>query len=424
MSKSLEIIKGFLATQLNYIPALCIAFTLHFGILKVQPSVWKFAILAVLPLGFYLIRRFVKNIVLFFIVHLGWMVWPFFLAKNITECIIFILMGAVFFAVSVYFKMTRHMAEDSVLFVAMTAILAIVAYFASLAGSGEKAAGYIAILAIIYVVYFMTYEYLSGYINYIKNNEVSNQSIPKKHIFKTSASTLVGFVTLFVGFALLLVKANWLSGLIGEIGNLIKRFIIWLLSFAPEPMEQGTPPNESEMVEQMYEMGENVETVYHLPPEIVELIDRIVTIGAYIIFGTFVIIVTYALFRVIIEAFKVKRDDNEEEVVLVKEKVTKVKREKRKKAERENHSSGEKKIRKMYEELVWKKNLGPKADKDEKAIVVKRLKYQTPQEQCRYLSSGEVIRRMYEKARYSGGEITKNDVRAMKEICTLEAKGR
>ena len=36
--------------------------------------------------------------------------------------------------------------------------------------------------------------------------------------------------------------------------------------------------------------------------------------------------------------------------------------------------------------------------------------------------SGEAIRRMYEKARYSGQEMTKDDVRAMKEICTLEAK--
>lgn len=424
MGKRLEIIKGFLATQLNYIPAVCIVFTIYFGILKVEPVIWKFALFAVLPFGFYLIRVLVKNIILFFILHLGWVVWPFFIAESITEKVVFVLLAAVFLAVSVYFKMTRSMPEDGVLFVAMTAILMIVAYFVSQSGSGEKAAGYVALLAIIYVVYYMTYEYLDGYINYIKNNEVSNQSIPKQHIFKTSVSTLVGFVTLFVGFALLLVKANWLSGLIGKIGNLIKRFIIWLLSFAPEAMEQGTSMDESEMIEQTYEMGENVQSIYHLPPEIVELIDKIVTIGAYIIFGTFIILITYALFRAVIAAFKIKRDDNEEEVVLVKEKVTKIKQKKPELKEREKQSSKDKKIRKMYEELVWKKNLGPKADKNEKKIVANRLKYQTPQEQCRYLVSGEAIRRMYEKARYSGGEITKNDVRAMKEICTLETKSR
>ena len=424
MEKSLELIKGFLATQLNYIPALCVVFAIYFGILKAEPTLWKFALLAVVPFGFYLIRRFVKNIILFFILHLGWAAWPFFLAKDIAESVIFILLGVIFFAVSVYFKMTAHTPEDGVLFVAMTAILAIAAYFIALSGSGEKAAGYIALLAIIYVVYFMTHEYIAGYINYIKNNEVSNQSIPKQHIFKTSASTLVGFVTLFVGFALLLVKANWLSGVIGKIGDLIKRFITWLLSFAPEAMEQGTPQNESEAIEQMYEMGENVDNAYHLPPEIVELIDKIVTIGAYIIFGTFVIIITYALFRAIIAAFKVKRDDNEEEIVLVKEKIIKIKKEKAQKKERENQFSKDRKIRKMYEELVWKKSLGPKPDKDEKKRVANRLKYQNPQEQCRYLVSGEAIRKMYEKARYSGGEITKNDVRAMKEICSLESKSR
>ena len=422
MSKSLETVRGFLATQLNYIPALFIVFAIYFGILKQEPTMWKFAVLVVFPFGFYLIRVYVTKMTLFFILHLGWAVLPYFLAQNIAELIIFILFGVIFFGVSVYFKMTRPVPEDGVLFVAMTSILAIVAYFSAMAGSGEKAAGSIAALAIVYVVYYMIFEYMTGYINYIRNNEVSNQSIPKKHIFKTSASTLVGFLTLFVGFALLLVKGNLFADLIYKIGDLIKRFIIWLLSFAPEAMEQGTPEEGAEAYDTMYEMAENVEPVYELPPEILELIDRIVTVGAYIIFGVAILLVTYALFRAVIEAFKVKRDANEEEVVLVKEKVTKVQRTKAEKKVREKQFSKEKKIRKMYEDLVWKKNIGPKADKAEKNIVATRLKYQTPKEQCRYLNSQEAIRRMYEKARYSDGEITRDDVRQMKEICALEGK--
>lgn len=424
MSRSLEIIRGFLASQLNYIPILCVVFTIYFGILKTEPNMWKYALLSLFPFGFYLIRLYVKNMILFFILHMGWAVLPFFLADNLAEMIIFILYGVVFFTISVYFKMTRPVPEDGVLFVAMTCILAIVAYFVALNGCGEKAAGVIAILAVIYVIYFITFEYITGYTNYIKNNEVSNQSIPKKHIFKTSASTLMGFLTLFLGFAMLLIKGNFFADIIYKIGDLIKRFIIWLLSFAPEAMEQGTPIDESEMIEQTYEMGENVNPVYHLPPEIVELIDRIVTIGAYVISGVAILVVMYALFRAIMEAFKVKREANEEEVVLVKEKVTKIKRGPAMKTERERQFSKDKKIRKMYEELVWKKNIGPKPDKDEKKLVAERLKYQTPKEQCRYMNSGEAIRRMYEKARYSGTEMTKNDVRAMKEICTLEAKIR
>lgn len=424
MNKSLELIRGFLATQLNYIPALCVIFAVSFGILKKEPDMWKYALLALFPFGFYLIRLYVKKMVFFFILHIAWAVLPYFLAENIAEFVIFILLSVVFFAMSVYFKMTRTVPEDGVLFVAMTAILAIVAYFATVSGSGEEKAGVIAALAIVYTVYYMIFEYLTGYINYIKNNEVSNQSIPKKHIFKTSFSTLAGFLTLFVGFAILLVKRNLLADLIYKIGEAIKRFIIWLLSFAPEAMEQGTPEAEEGMYETMYEMGENVNPVYHLPPEIVELIDRIVTVGAYIISGVAILIVTYALFRAIIEAFKIKRDANEEEIVLVKEKVTKVKRVKAEKKERHKELSGAKKIRKMYEDLVWKKNIGPKADKAEKTLVSNRLKYQTPKQQCRYMASGEVIRKMYEKARYSGSEITKNDVRAMKEICALEAKSR
>ena len=424
MNKSLEIIKGFFGTQLNYIPALFIVFAIYYGILKVEPSKWKFLLLALLPFGFYLMRMYVKKMFLFFVLHLGWAALPYFLAENLAEYVIFFLFGAIFFGMSVYFKMTRKTPEDGVLFVAMTCILAVGSYFATLRGSGEKAAGVITMLAVIYGIYFMIFEYIDGYLNYVKNNEVSNQSIPKEHIFKTSASVLVGFLTLFVGFAILLIKKNYLANLIYKIVEQIKRFLKWLFGFAPEAMEQGTPIEESEMTEQMYEMGENVEPVFELPPEIVELINRIVTIGAYIIAATAILLVTYALFRAIVEVFRIKRDDNEEEVVIVKEKTIKVERKKYEKKEYDRRFSKDKKIRKMYMDLVWKKNLGPKADKDEKTIVANRLKYQTPTEQCRYLGSGEVIRRMYEKARYSDCEITKNDVRAMKEICVLESKSK
>lgn len=425
MNKSLEMVRGFLASQLNFIPAVFVIFAIYFGIIKQQPVYWKYAVLALLPFGFYLLRRYVKVMVPFFILHLGWAALPLLLAKNIAEWIIFILCGIVFFAVSIYFKMTRTVPEDGVLFVAMTCILGIVSYFAAMAGRGEKAAGVIAALAVVYVIYFMIFEYLTGYINYIKNNEVSNQSIPKKNIFKTSVSALVGFFTLFVGFAILLIKKNFLADLVYKIRDLIERFLTWLLSFAPEPMEQGKPVDESGAVEPMYEeMGEIVEDVYHLPPEIVELIDRIVTIGAYVIAATAILLVTYALFRAIVEVFKIKRDDNEEEVVLIKEKVTKIKNKKVENKVIQKQSTREKKIRKMYEDLVWKKNIGPKPDKAEKELVVNRLKYQTPKEQCRYMDSGEAIRRMYEKARYSGDEVTGNDVRAMKEICMLEGKRR
>ena len=422
MEKFLEYLKAFLATQLNYIPALCVVFALYFGILKKDPTMWKFALLAILPFGFYLIRRFVNNIILFFALHLLWATWPFLIATNLTEKIIFLITAVVYCAVSIYFKVTKHALEDGVLYVAMTALLAIVAYFFSASISGENKAMSIAILAIVYVVYFVIHEYMTGYINYIRNNEVSNQSIPKKHIFKTSISALVGFTTLFVGFSMLVLRANWFSGVIDKIRALIEKFIIWLLSFSPDAMEQAWWGEGSQNVDEVYQNVTHLEPKNELPPEVNEVVGNIVTIGAYIIAVVVVLALAYAIFRAIVAAFKVKHEENEEEIVLVKEKVTKINKKEREKKVKENQFSKDKKIRKMYEDIVWKKNLGPKPDKNEKAIVANRLSHQTPKEQCRYLLSGEAIRRMYEKARYSGQEMTKDDVRAMKEICTLEAK--
>ena len=423
MKRSLEMAGGFLATQLNYIPALLVVFAVYYGILKQEPVLWKYALLAFVPFGFYIIRVYVKKLVLFFALHIGWAVLPLFLADNIAEMIFGILFGVVFGGVSIYFKVAKNQTEDSILFSAMTCIIAIISYFSTLSGGGENAAGKIAGMAIIYVVYYMIYQYITGYLNYIKNNEVSNQSIPKQHIFKTSASALVGFLSLFIGFALLLVKGNIFADFIYKIGDWIKRFIIWLLSFAPEAMEQGEAVEEAtEAVENLDRFGENVEAVNKLPPEIVELIDKIVTVGAYIISGVAVLLFTYALFRAIVEAFKVKREVNEEEVVLVKEKVTRVKRGQQAKKEREKQFSKDKKIRKLYEDLIFKKTVTGTTDKIEKKQLLKKLKYQTPKEQCRYIKKKDIIHGLYEKARYSGNEITKEEVRLMKDACLTEGK--
>lgn len=423
MKKYLETATGFLASQLNYIPILFVVLTVYLGILKLQPNMGKFLLLGLLPFGFYLIRAYANNLVVFFGLHLFWAALPYLLAENVTEKVFYILLAIVFFAISVYFRVAKHQKEDSILFVAMTCILAVVAYFSAVLGRVPKGDEIIVTLAIVYVIFYMLYQYIKGYLSYIKNNEVSNQNIPKTHIFKTSFSALIGFLTLFTGFALLLVKGNFFADLIYKIGDLIKRFIIWLLSFAPDAMELGKAEEEKEEAfETMYEMGENVEPVYHLPPEIIELIDNIVTIGAYVIFSVFILLITYALFRAIIEAFKIKREENEEEIVLVKEKVTRLEKKTKSKKEKEKVFRADKKIRKMYEDLIVKKTVAGRTDKKERQAVLKKLHYQTPKEQCRDVGGKEFIRSLYEKARYSSEEISKEEVKQMKEMILLESK--
>ena len=70
MNNRLEMVKGFLATQLNFIPAILIVYIIYFGILKQEPVMWKYAVMAVLPFIFYCIRMYVKKMILFFILHI------------------------------------------------------------------------------------------------------------------------------------------------------------------------------------------------------------------------------------------------------------------------------------------------------------------------------------------------------------------
>ena len=425
MRKSLELAGSFLATQLNYIPALFIIFTLYFGILKEWPQMWKICVLALVPFGFYLVRYYVTNIPLYFILQLLHTIWPNFLAENLAERIVFLLLSLIYLGISIYFKVKNKKQDDSILFAAMVCIIAIICYFSTVSGMGEKAAGYVAILAIIYVVEYMLYLYITGYVNYVKNNEVSNQNIPTKHILKTSFGALAGFLTLFTGFALLLVKGNLLADLIYKIGDALKRFLIWLMSFAPDPIEQATPTAEeikAMEAEEVEAFNGAVEAIYELPPEVVELIDKFVTIGAYLIASVGIIIITYAIFKMIVESFRINREDGEEEIKIVKEKVVKLSRQSKGKQEKDISSGKDKKIRKLYEDLIFKKQIAILGDKGDRRRKIERLKFKTPSEQCKDIRGKKQICAMYEKARYSDACITKEDVRMMKEFIMLENK--
>lgn len=423
MKKYLNTVTGFFASQLNYIPMLFVVFTIYFGILNIEPDVKKFFLMGLVPFGLYLVRSYADKLYLFFLLHIFLCAVPVLGADNIIEKIFFMLLGCVMLVLSFYFKVAKKQKEESILFAAMTFILAVVAYFTARNGQDADNSRYIVALVILYILYYVSYQYMKGYVSYIENNEISNQNIPEKHIFKTSFSALAGFLILFTGFALLLVKGDFLADLIQKVGAVIKRFLTWLFQFAPEGMEQaGNEQKTADALENVGNLGGNPEPVYQLSPKIAELIDHIVTIGAYVIGITAVLLAAYGIFRAIIAAFKVKSHAGEEEEILIKDKVTKLPIRKKEKKEKEKQLRYDKKIRKMYADVIVNVTVHNKTDKQERERLLHKLHYRTPGEQCVNVKEPGVLKTLYEKARYSSYNVTKEDVRQMKDACSQEMK--
>ncbi len=425
MKKSgLEIISGFLAVWLNYIPVLLVTLCLYAVVLKVEPSIFKLLVLGLLPCGFYLIRYFELNIVAYFGLHILGVVGSYFLGNTLEQKIIYTIIGILFFGLSLYAKVGKKQAEDAILFAAMAFLIAFISYFVILSNVGEKDVNLVVGLVVIYIIFYLLYQHIKGFLDYIRNNEVSTKNIPKKHIFFTGFGSMAGFLFLFGGFAFLIAKGNFLADIIYKIKALLERFLIWLLSLAPDGIEQGYKVEEVEEVEETTQMleglSEQVEPTNQLSEEMIELIDNIVTLGAYLISTVAILLIGYLIIRAIFAAFKVKREKNEEEIVLPKNKVTKLQRKTKIKKEKTKQFSKEKKIRKLYEELIVKKTIEGTYDKYEKKKLVDNLKYQTPEKQCDVIKEKEKsqeIKEMYEKVRYSGKEATKEDLRQMKDWC-------
>lgn len=420
---SLEIIKGFFAVCLNDIPILLVVFLFYAGILKREPVWWKYFLLGVIPFLFFLIRYYQVHLAGFFALHIGIVGCSYFLAESLDEKIIFMLMGILFFGLSIYTKVVKKQAEDLILFAAMTFVIAFITYFAALSGVGQQGAYQVVTFVIVYIILYLLYQYFKGFLEYIRNNEISTKNIPKKHIFLTGSSAMAGFLIVFVGCAALIAKGNLFSNLIYKIRDLIERFLIWLLSLAPEGMEQGTKVEETvEEVNFVEGLQGETENVQHLPEELVKAIDYIVTIGAYVISLAAILLLAYLAIRAIQAAFRIKREQHEEENILPREKVTKLPRKPKLIRAKEKQISKERKIRKLYEDLIVKKTIQGKSNKHERKALLTGLKYKTPLQQCDSVQEKETIHILYEKARYSGKEITKEDLRQMRTACIKEGK--
>lgn len=422
MRKSgLEIISGFLAVWLNYIPVLLVTLCLYAVVLKVEPSIFKLLVLGLLPCGFYLIRYFELNIVAYLGLHILGVVGSYLLGNTLEQKIIYTIIGVLFFGLSIYAKVGKKQAEDVILFAAMAFLIAFISYFAILSNVGEKDANLVVLFVIIYIIFYLLYQHIKGFLDYIRNNEVSTKNIPKKHIFFTGFGSMAGFLFLFAGFAFLIAKGNFLADIIYKIKALLEKFVIWLLSLAPDGIEQGYKVEEAVETEEVVKgLNGYVEPMLKVSEEMDELIDNIVTIGAYLISAVAILLIAYLIIRAIFAAFKIKREKNEEEIVLPKDTVAKL--QKRVKVHKYNvkQFSKEKKIRKLYEDLIVKKTLEGKYDRHEKKKLVENLKYQTPKVQCGVIDEKEKrkeVKELYEKVRYSGKEATKEDLRQMKDLC-------
>lgn len=423
MNGKIEVTAGLMAELINFLLALTVGYVIIVDLAEVQCSMWELWILFPVPLFFYLLRKICRKLPIFLVLHLLPLAAPLFLYQdNLVKKVVIIGIVLMYTALSMHKRITSDSREMEAVFPPGAAGVFLALYVIdSIQGKGENGDLVLQML-IFYVSGYFLYVYFRRFLHYVDMNNRTTENIPVGNVFFSS----LGLTGIYTVATLLLLTVCSNRELIDGIGKAlrkgIRRVISALISFKPGEVQI--------QVEQQQGGGGGM--AFELPPPkdptlLGQILDVLLSIAVLI----FVLIIIgagiFMAVRLIYNGFyqwrrlrKVQESRQPQE--------DKVERILRDRSERENRGvsilqrfkralSPEEKIRRLYKRVIRK---GMPVLAEER--LAESLQGSTARECCRILfpekeKEAYIFASLYEKARYSKGMCTGEDVQRAKELC-------
>ncbi len=374
------------------------------------------AIVVAMILVDYVARRYVTNALLFFGIHLLFIAAGALLPAGIAEKILLAVIAASYLYLSVGFWRTE-LAERSMYVINIPGSLVFFFVLVYLHASLSKAipgsvAVYAYIAGIVYVILFYIREYLDKFLAYSLTNGNFSKELEGTFMTNISLIGLFGVISVFGIAVINLFFSDSSFNVVGKfLRNIVKAIVAWI-----RPAETGGVGQTIPEPETSAEMMSKVEQVTKETTQMVKdapkgAIDRTLETFIILLFVAILIAIVVGIYKFIKSYMhKMGRPDD------VVEKITygdeKVKEKKKVEEKRSIFASNDKKVRKIYKDYVKsniKKNSSlhitdsntPEEIKEKMADSVDKHNIQT-------------LTEVYRKARYSGQEITKEDVASAK----------
>ncbi len=375
-----------------------------------KPVIWKWAVLSLIPIVLFLIRRYTDYFLLFIAGHivpvliLG--VIPY---ADPIEKIVFYIFVIGYIIYSFYLRVGTKERLSGVISPPVSVGIAVVCLcFQNYRGIAEWDKYYIASVVVYLCLYYIRL-YLEQYQYFLRVNESSTGHIPEKEIFRSGMS----LVTVFSvgGAVLLLLTSN--IGWVGQITAILKSILGWIIGLlfrGPDEIPQEEiQKQETISIDQKLQMFPMDDAESSL---IMLILEKILIIAMVLAFVALFVWLVYSLFKFLYHRFNSRLLLTEDEAVGdikdVREKCG-VDRVSRDKSYFFSLLSTKERIRRIYKKEVWAGRW--KLVKDGSPSLLKLL---TARE------SGDGLARkglaeVYEKARYSGEDCTSEDIRSAKE---------
>ncbi len=375
-----------------------------------EPLVWKWAVLSLIPIVFFVVRRYTDHFLMFIASHivpvLILVIIPY---ADLVERIIFYIYVIGYIIYSFYLRLGTKERLSGVINPVVSVVIAVACLcFQQYHGIAEWGKYYVVPVVVILCLYYIRL-YLEQFQYFLMVNESSTDHIPEKAIFRRGIS----LITVFSAGGAILLLLTYNIGWVGQITALLKSILVWIIRLLfrgqDEIPQEEILPQEAIDNDQKQEMFpiENAE-----PSLIVLILEKILMIAMVLAFVALLVWLVYSLFKFLYHRFNSRLLLTEDEVVGdikdVREKcgLDRVLRDKRSYV---SLLSTRERIRRIYKKEVWAGRW--KLAKGGSPSLLNRL---TARE-CGEGLARKNLAEVYEKARYSEAECTLQDIRRAKE---------
>lgn len=406
----LSLSKDLISMVMNYVVNLSILMAMA-GAMSVEFTPLTLASLFLIPVIYYIVRKYVNNIALFTLIHIVTAAATIFSLKSDVKAAVIVGIIVVIFSVFSFVMRTKASEPGEKAYHPLAAALIMFTAILVLNYVGNETYGkVIPKFVLIYTTLYFCLLYIKRFIWFDFINRKVITHMPTKNLVKASAPYVAGLSVSYLIVGLVSLNEELIQSLSDWLKNLFNRFMIWLLSHAPEAAEEVKEveemPAQSNVMEEFGELSETSE-----PSWLLLLIEKIlvyVTVVAAVLGLLFLI--GFAIVKIIKHFKGIDKsasteltEDYVEEREKVSEKV-KVKKERPHIFKRPDES-----IRALFIKIAEKnKDI---TDRPE-IFTARNFAEQFPDEKKENALGFAYI---YEKARYSPDSCTKEDLKQARE---------
>ncbi len=403
--KLLGIGSDLLILFINHWALISIAITLMGvgGSEKTQLPFW--CALYIVPVCLYFIRAYIRNVYLFFALHIMMLAFIAYIPSSIEMKVIMIVMTLFYVITSAKIRLSE--GEEEPLFVPAFSICLISACcILNEILAGKAWSKYYVLIFFVYIIGYFFYHFMSHYISFISVNKNSASNIPEREIFVSGMKQTGVYVAAGCMILVCSINIEWLTYIVRIVGSILAMLLRFLISFFnSEESEPMTMPQEDGAKPDMMGFLEPGEThPFWIILQEIAIVVFCVAIVAAAIYGA------VKLYQYLINRFYAPRRKKKIEVQMgqdIRENCDiEIKR---------NRGLGvfaflnnKERVRKIYRKRILKHKNDIIGDRD-----IQVLGYVTAKECCDIISA-KSLKQIYEKARYSKESISAEDIKLAK----------